>query len=367
MSDSTQSKPNPRVFFDVSIGGKPEGRIIFELFKDIAPKTAENFRALCTGEKGVGKSGKPLWYKGSSFHRIIKNFMIQGGDFTAGNGTGGESIYGEKFEDENFDLKHEKPFLLSMANAGPGTNGSQFFITTVPTPHLDGKHVVFGKVLKGKGVVRTLEFLETNNDKPLKDAVITNCGELAEGEDDGIPVAKDGDDYEEFPDDHEGPRELSDIIDIASKLKAIGNDYVKKKEYEIAAKKYLKAIRYLNDKPAFDEEDPEELRAKYVDVKICCFLNRARCDLELGDNSDCLKVTTMVLDHDAKYVKEDHKTKAYYRRGMAKAASKDLEGAIEDFKNAGDNRDAKKELAKAEQGLAARKQKEKNAYAKLFT
>lgn len=125
--------------------------------------------------------------------------MIQGGDFTAGNGTGGESIYGEKFEDENFELKHEKPFLLSMANAGPGTNGSQFFITTVPTPHLDGKHVVFGKVLKGKGVVRTLEFLETAQDKPLKDAVITNCGELAEGEDDGIPVSVDGDDYEEFP------------------------------------------------------------------------------------------------------------------------------------------------------------------------
>ena len=148
--------------------------------------------------------------------------MIQGGDFTAGNGTGGESIYGEKFEgkkqlprkritngldwqhiykiiDENFEYKHDKPFLLSMANAGPGTNGSQFFITTVPTPHLDGKHVVFGKVLKGKGVVRALEALETVQDKPLEDAVIANCGELAEGEDDGIVVNADGDNYEEFP------------------------------------------------------------------------------------------------------------------------------------------------------------------------
>ncbi|CAO3645084.1 unnamed protein product [Mucor fragilis] len=362
---------NPRVFFDVSIGGKPEGRIVFELFKDVVPKTAENFRALCTGEKGVGKSGKPLCYKGSIFHRIIKNFMIQGGDFTAGNGTGGESIYGEKFEDENFDLKHEKPFLLSMANAGPATNGSQFFITTVPTPHLDGKHVVFGKVLKGKAVVRNLEFLEVSNDKPLKDAVITNCGELAEGEDDGIVVNDDGDNYEEFPDDHEGPKELADIVEIAGKLKDVGNGYFKKGDYENAARKYLKAIRYLNFKPAFDEEDPENLRVKYAGVKIPCFLNRAMCDLKMGDYSDCLKVTTMVLEYDAKYLKKTDITKAHFRRGMAKAGSKDLEGAIEDFEKANqlDPEDGgiKKELANTKAKLVAKKQKEKSAYAKLFS
>ncbi|HEX6813296.1 MAG TPA: peptidylprolyl isomerase [Planctomycetota bacterium] len=171
---------NPRVFFDITIGGKPTGRITFELFADVVPKTAENFRALCTGEKGVGKSGKALHYKGSKFHRIIKQFMCQGGDFTRGNGTGGESIYGEKFADENFKHKHTTPGLLSMANAGPGTNGSQFFITTVVTSWLDGKHVVFGKVTDGMKVVTAMEAAGSSSGAPSSDVVIADCGELKE-------------------------------------------------------------------------------------------------------------------------------------------------------------------------------------------
>jgi peptidylprolyl isomerase len=169
---------NPRVYFDITIGGKAAGRIVFELLADIVPKTAENFRALCTGEKGMGQQGKPLHYKGSRFHRVITEFMCQGGDFTRGNGTGGESIYGTKFEDENFKHKHTTKGLLSMANAGPNTNGSQFFITTVVTPWLDGKHCVFGKVIEGMDVLDAMEAVGSRSGSTSKDVVITDCGEL---------------------------------------------------------------------------------------------------------------------------------------------------------------------------------------------
>ena len=160
-----------KVFFEITIGSQKTGKIVFELFDSVVPKTAQNFRALCTGEKGFG-------FKASGFHRIINNFMAQGGDFTNHNGTGGKSIYGNKFEDENFKLKHDDPYLLSMANAGPNTNGSQFFITFVPCPWLDGKHVVFGKVVEGKEVVDKLHSLGTGSGKPKQTAVISDCGEF---------------------------------------------------------------------------------------------------------------------------------------------------------------------------------------------
>jgi peptidylprolyl isomerase len=150
---------------------------VFELFAN-TPKTAENFRALCTGEKGIGKFGKPLHFKNSPFHRVIPGFMAQGGDFTAGNGTGGESIYGAKFQDENFINKHTQKYLLSMANAGPNTNGSQFFITFDQTPWLDGKHVVFGRVIEGQAVVEKLHSIGSQSGKTSKQAFIQDCGQL---------------------------------------------------------------------------------------------------------------------------------------------------------------------------------------------
>ena len=175
---SAGAAENPKVALDVTIDGKPAGTLTLELFADVVPKTAENFRALCTGEKGVGKSGKPLSYAGSPFHRIIPGFMIQGGDFTRGNGTGGESIYGEKFADENFTLKHGGAGTLSMANAGPNTNGSQFFITVAETPWLDGKHVVFGKVVDGMDVLKKMEEQGTRAGQTKSDVVLAGCKQL---------------------------------------------------------------------------------------------------------------------------------------------------------------------------------------------
>merc|ERR1712083_88107 len=165
-----------KVFFDITIGGAAAGRIEIDLAAE-TPKTSENFRALCTGEKGKGKSGKPLHFKGSKFHRVIPDFMAQGGDFTRGNGTGGESIYGKEFNDENFKLKHTGRGVLSMANAGPGTNGSQFFLCFVDTPHLNGAHVVFGKCTQES--MGVLDKIEKNpcgaNDVPKKEVVIVDC------------------------------------------------------------------------------------------------------------------------------------------------------------------------------------------------
>lgn len=166
----------PRVYFEIAFNGASMGQIIFELFTDIVPKTAENFKCLCTGEKGRGRSGKPLTFEGSSFHRIIPGFMCQGGDFTNGNGTGGESIYGSKFADENFRMKHTDAGILSMANSGPNTNGSQFFMCVKATPHLDGKHVVFGKVVENMELVRRMEACGSQSGKTSKKVTIKSCG-----------------------------------------------------------------------------------------------------------------------------------------------------------------------------------------------
>ncbi|KAL5480171.1 PPI1_1 [Sanghuangporus weigelae] len=168
---SASAAARKNVFFDVAVNERPSGRIVFKLFDDVVPKTARNFRELATGQHGYG-------YTGSMFHRIIPNFMIQGGDFTRHNGTGGKSIYGERFPDENFKLRHNKPGLLSMANAGPNTNGSQFFITTVVTSWLDNRHVVFGEVVEGMDIVKLIEKQGSDSGRPKNKVTITSSGTL---------------------------------------------------------------------------------------------------------------------------------------------------------------------------------------------
>ena len=169
---------NPRVWLDISIDDQQAGRIVIELFADQVPITAENFRMLCTGEKGVGRSGAKLHYKGCKFHRIIPHFIVQSGDFIANDGSQNESIYGARFDDENFSVKHDQPGIVSMANSGRNTNGGQFFITLVNAPWLDGRHVAFGKVIEGMDIVELIQAAGTSNGIPKQNIIISDCGEI---------------------------------------------------------------------------------------------------------------------------------------------------------------------------------------------
>ncbi|OSS51352.1 hypothetical protein B5807_03895 [Epicoccum nigrum] len=364
-----------RCFFDIAIGGVKAGRIAFELYNDIVPKTADNFRALCTGEKGVGKAGKPLHYKGSGFHRVIKGFMIQGGDFTEGNGTGGESIYGAKFEDENFQKIHDRPFLLSMANAGPGTNGSQFFVTTVPTPHLDKKHVVYGEVINGKSIVRQIENLKTQSgDKPWHDATIIDCGELTGDEyDKATEKTPDvtGDPYEDFPEDQKpGDDEWSgaEILKIATELKDMGNAAFKKQDLHLGINKYQKSLRYLHEYPAPQDNDPVDLWKNLQALKITVYSNLALLQNKTSQYVEAVESATKALDIEG--ITEKDLAKAYFRRAQAKVGKKNEDEALADLneaiKYAPGDAAIVKELETVKKKVQARKEKEKKAYANAF-
>ncbi|PFH50871.1 hypothetical protein AMATHDRAFT_60373 [Amanita thiersii Skay4041] len=371
----------PITFFDITIGGQFVGRVVFKLYSDLVPRTAENFRALCTGEQGEGKSGKPLHYKGSKFHRVIKGFMCQGGDFTAGNGTGGESIYGEKFEDEAFLVKHSRPFLLSMANAGPNTNGSQFFITVSATPHLDEKHVVFGEVIKGKSVVRRIERNETGSgDVPVEPVVIADCGVLSPddpclAEDQSV----DGDPYEDYPDDED--KELGNpemVLQIAKAIREVGSKLFKEGDIIGALNKYEKSIRYLDVHQELPEKDgvAPELKEAYISLLTPLLLNsslaaiRATPQAPHNTANATIAITNTTRALNKLKLTTADKAKAFYRRALAKNFMKDEDGAEKDLISASelvpDDTAIVGELNKLRQRRRDQREKEKKAYKKLF-
>ncbi|KAJ6588114.1 peptidyl-prolyl cis-trans isomerase [Mycena capillaripes] len=365
----------PLTYFDITIGGQPIGRVVFSVYSDLVPKTAENFRALCTGEKGTGIQGKPLWYKGSGFHRVIKGFMCQGGDFTAGNGTGGESIYGEKFEDEAFPVKHEKPFLLSMANSGPGTNGSQFFITTAPTPHLDGKHVVFGEVVKGKSIVRQIENYPTSSgDVPNAPVVIADCGVLAPDDPCLTEVtATDGDGHEDFPEDDDADvQDPAVALRIATELRELATKLYKEGKTELALQKYQKSIRYL-DVHTLLPEDNAELQASYEALLAPLLLNSALVAVRLQPPSAVnasIAVQAASRAFSTLKLSPADKAKALYRRALAHAILKDEEAAEKDLVDAlaivPDDTAIAAELATIRKRKKEKRDKEKAAFKKMF-
>lgn len=333
--------PRPKTYFDISIAGKPQGKIVFELFNDIVPKTSENFIKLCQGTQGFSHTEPtiPLSYKGSIFHRVIKDFMCQFGDFTRGDGTGGESIYGEKFEDENFVLKHDKPFLLSMANAGPNTNGSQAFITCVPTPHLDGKHVVFGQVIQGKRIVRLIENLQVDQDTnlPFKTVKITQCGVLPEDyivpEDAELtPTDEFGDNYEDSlkQDPKININDVQSVLTAINNVKQIATTQFKTGNLNVALEKYQKCDKFLK------EYFPEDLPQKDIDainaLKVSIPLNIALVALKLNDNKIVLTAASEVLY--AEGADDLAKAKALYRRGLAYKNVNDTDMALNDLEMA---------------------------------
>lgn len=362
-----------KVFFDLTANGAAKGRVVFKLFDDVVPKTAENFRALATGEKGSTELGQPLTYKGSGFHRVIKDFMCQGGDFTNGNGTGGVSIYGEKFEDENFTLQHDRPFLLSMANAGPNTNGSQFFITTVPTPHLNGKHVVFGEVIQGKSIVRQLERCEKGaNDKPVEDWVIADCGELPK---DYVPekaqVADDGtgDIYESVlaDDDKIDVNKPETVFEAVNYLKDLGTKLLKEGKTDKAYEKYIKGTEFLGD--FYPEELPEEQTKQKTDLNISLYLNASLAALKNKQGKKAVNAADQALLYEE--ISQQSSSKALYRKGQGYLLIKDEDNAEKSFQEAlklSPNDPAILKGLQDVKNLAnVRKQNQKKAMAKFFS
>ncbi|XP_066599573.1 peptidyl-prolyl cis-trans isomerase D [Prorops nasuta] len=366
---SDDFQKNPIVYFDIAVGSEKLGRVVIELFKDIAPKTAENFRALCTGEKGIGINGKKLHYKGSIFHKTVHQFMIQGGDIINFDGTSGESIYGKHFEDESFELSHSSAGLLSMVNEGrPNSNSSQFIITTADCLHLDTTHVVFGKVLKGMGVVFEANNVKTEQDRPMQKIQIIDCGELKRGNNWGLEE-NDGteDTFAPWPEDwdyesHVDKLSFEIILQVIAKIKNSGNYYFMKGNYNEANRKYKKALRYyywmlkLENLP----NNPND----YIKNYHTLLLNLAAVKLKMNDFRETLNLCNEVLEA------EKTNSKALFRRGQANMGLNEYELCLIDLKNAlcesPNNKDILREIEKVKKIMNSYLVIEKAACARMF-
>lgn len=302
--------------------------------------------------------------------------MIQGGDFTEFNGTGGESIYGEKFPDENFELKHDRPFLLSMANSGPGTNGSQFFVTTVPTPHLDDKHVVFGEVINGKNLVRKVENQPTEaSDKPHKEIKVVDCGELKDDayDDAGVrTVDATGDAYDDYPEDAKEELDAAMHYKIASELKDFGNKAFKSGDADLGLDKYQKGLRYLNAYPQLADSDPPELESKMAALRFTLHSNSALLANKTKRYADARNWAGYALETaDAASATDADKAKAHYRRAVALVGLKEEEEALKDLEAAAhlapNDAGISNETARVKKQLADHQRKEKEKLKKFFS
>lgn len=365
-----KTNDNPIVYFDIAIASVKIGRVVIELFKDKVPKTAENFRALCTGEKGIGKNGKPLHYQGSIFHRIVSHVMVQGGDIVNFDGSSGESIYGLHFEDENLKTLHNEKGLLSMVNEGrPNSNSSQFVITTASCPQLNNTNVVFGKVIKGMGVIDDINQVPIEIDKPLEKISIVKCGELS-----GLETEKwelednDGEDlYTPFPEDWNTKPTLDkltfvDIVDMIQKIKNVGNTYFIKKKFTNAEVKYKKALRYYDW--MVNEKDVPDSHSDLKSLKIAILLNLAAVKLHQRKYKETITLCNQVLSLDTK------NSKALFRRGQAHMGLNEFEFGLADFTKASEespnNADILKEIDKVKKTINSYLQLEKAACKRMF-
>lgn len=361
---------NPIVYMDITIDEEKVGRIVFELFKNVVPKTAENFRALCTGEKGVGTNNKNLHYKGSVFHKAVPACMIQGGDIINNDGTGGESIYGPIFEDENFELRHDSPGLLTMANHGSrNTNSSQFCITTVPCPHLDKAHVVFGRVIKGFDIVTEISYVPvTAGEKPIQVCKVADCGELKKDDNWGINESDGADEpYPPYPSDWdktEDDVDIDQILAVANEIKSTGNHLFKKGDLVDANHKYKKAVRYISWYQKHLKQT-EIANRTLSEVERLCQLNSALVKLKQKQYKEAISLCNTVLSADM------DNPKALYRRGQANVALSNLELAQEDFQRASkflpNDQSILTELKSVQTKLAKYKKMERASYARMFS